>query len=88
MTLEVLSKAAALMGLDLQASAEAAEAADLLTLGVDVAFRHPLIRSAVYSGARPGDRRATHQALADVRGEDPLDERRAWHLAAAAVGRR
>ena len=70
----------------------AREAADLpeldrlLTFEPRVAFRHPLIRSAVYQGASLRARRQAHEALAA--GSDPcLDpDRRAWHLAAAAVG--
>jgi hypothetical protein len=69
-----------------------AEAADplvlerLLSLDPLVAFRHPLMRSAVYQGAPPHDRRRVHEALADVidPGLDP--DRRAWHRAEAAVG--
>jgi DNA-binding CsgD family transcriptional regulator len=73
--------------LGVPASAASAAAADgLLQIGALVRFRHPLVRSAVYSGASLPDRRAAHLALAEVtdRGRDP--DRRAWHLAAAATG--
>jgi DNA-binding CsgD family transcriptional regulator len=66
-------------------AAEVAEAADLISLGFPVTFRHPLIRSAVYGSAAPADRRAAHGALAAV--VDPAQvERWAWHRAAAVVG--
>ncbi|MEV4357416.1 AAA family ATPase [Nonomuraea sp. NPDC049625] len=50
--------------------------------GASVRFRHPLIRSAVHEAAAPASRRAAHEALAGLSEGD----RRAWHLAAAALG--
>lgn len=81
-----LLRAAAVLGVEAE-SAAAAEAAGLLVLGPNVTFRHPLIRSAVYGGARPADRRAIHKALAATTDPERDGDRRAWHLAAASVGR-
>ena len=81
--LGVLQRAAGLLGVELTAL-DAAERAGLATVGPgNVAFAHPLARSAAYRSAPAGERRAVHQALAAA----PTDpDRRAWHLAAAAVG--
>ncbi len=57
-----------------------------MVFGPEVRFSHPLVRSAVYHAAAPGQRRQAHRALAAAC--DPrLDAvPRAWHLAAATAG--
>jgi DNA-binding CsgD family transcriptional regulator len=69
-------------GADVQALG-AAEARGIVRIADGrVAFTHPLVRGAVYRLAPAPERRAAHAALAGAL----AGERRAWHLAAAAIG--
>jgi DNA-binding CsgD family transcriptional regulator len=67
------------------AAAAAAEAGGLLTIGERVAFRHPLVRSAVYGAASPQERQAVHRALASATDPAADPDRRAWHRALATI---
>ena len=60
-----------------------AQAEGLLVRGRRLEFSHPLARSAITQGAPPAGLSAAHTALAATA---TGQERRAWHLAAAASG--
>ncbi|OKK05045.1 helix-turn-helix transcriptional regulator [Streptomyces sp. CB02400] len=63
----------------------AAEESGLIEFGARVRFRHPLVRSAAYRVAHPGERRTVHRALAEATAPEFDADRRAWHRAHAAV---
>jgi len=80
----LLSRASESLGLGRATSGDSTDG--LLSIGRRATFRHPLVRSAVYRSAPVEQRRAVHVALADATDKDADPDRRAWHLAAAAVG--
>jgi DNA-binding CsgD family transcriptional regulator len=83
--LALLEVAATRLGIDTGALVAAADAG-LVTLSAGrLHFRHPLLRSAIYTGASTEARCAVHRALAAALPDRDVD-RRAWHLASAAVG--
>lgn len=81
----LLWRAAEQLGLTIEAAGPA-EAERLIILGPQIAFRHPLIRSAVYHSAPLHERRRIHEALAAASDPQIDADRRAWHRAAAAMG--
>jgi DNA-binding CsgD family transcriptional regulator/tetratricopeptide (TPR) repeat protein len=94
-TQAALLLAAVADGPDLRAAATAASWPGALTLEpaeqlglikIDRAglrFAHPLVRSAIYHSAPFAQRAAAHRRLASALSDQP--DRRAWHLAAAAL---
>ena len=79
-------RAAAQLGIDTDALSPAEQAGLVSVHGARIELRHPLVRSAVYQSSSSAERRAAHLALAHALDEEPDSDRRAWHLAAAALG--
>ena len=71
-------------GLEALGPAEVANLVYVDPLSRRLAFRHPLTRSAVVAMATEAERRRAHTVLAARLVDDP--DRRAWQLAAAALG--
>ncbi|WP_350281511.1 AAA family ATPase [Kribbella sp. HUAS MG21] len=81
--LAAVSRVCAELGVDVSALEEA-EAAGLVFLrDGEVQWRHPLVRSAIYTGADPAARRTAHRAVAR---STPDPDRQAWHLSEAVLG--
>lgn len=82
--LRVVARACLLLGVDVDALAEAEDAGLVRIVDGRVEFRHPLIRAAVYGDTARERRRSIHRAVADALGPREPD-RHAWHLAEAAL---
>jgi len=80
----LLWRAAGMLGIPTEAVGSA-EADGLLELGVQVAFRHSLLRSAIYRAADAEERRSAHRALAVATDAEIDPDRRAWHRAHATL---
>ncbi len=83
--LSVVLRAASRLGAPSGALDRAERAGLLRVNGHVVNFRHPLARSAIYQHATFAARRAAHEALAGELQREQEVDRRAWHLASAAV---
>lgn len=83
--LATIERAAEKLGTSL-AALEPAEELQLVSTRFGIEFHHPLVRSAVYSGASPARRRAAHLALATTVDPATDPERWAMHRALAALG--
>jgi DNA-binding CsgD family transcriptional regulator len=82
----VLGRALACQGLT-DAAFAPAESNGMVTIDSGrIGFRHPLIRSGVYTSATGADRRLAHESLAAACVEPELEWERVAHLAAAATG--
>jgi DNA-binding CsgD family transcriptional regulator len=82
---DVLRRAADWSGLSMDAI-EPAEAAGLVVIERRVVFRHPLIRSAVYTSATTSARHRAHEALAAVTSGSATPDVWVSHLALATRG--
>ncbi len=81
----LLRRAVRALGIANDAATDA-DGEQVVEIGERVRFRHPLVRSAIYSGASAEERRAVHRALAGAMDPEVDPDRRAWHLALATVG--
>jgi len=80
----LLWRAAGMLGIPAEAVGPAEEEG-LLDLGAQIAFRHSLLRSAIYRAAAAEERRSAHLALAEATDAETDPDRRAWHRAHATL---
>jgi DNA-binding CsgD family transcriptional regulator len=80
----LLWRAAGMLGIPAEAVGPAEEEG-LLDLGAQIAFRHSLLRSAIYRAAAADERRSAHLALAVATSAETDPDRRAWHRAHATL---
>src|SRR6266550_3646830 len=80
-----IAAAARIAGVEPMSALGAAEGAGLIEIDGSLAFRHPLIRSAVYAAATADERRNAHRLLAEGLPKDAA-ARRTWHRSAACLG--
>jgi DNA-binding NarL/FixJ family response regulator len=75
-------RAAQILGISENALSQV-EPEGFLTIGTEVSFRHPLVRSAVYQAFGPDEQADVHRALSEATDPDIDPDRRAWHRAQA-----
>ena len=80
----LIASAAKQLGVSSDCAAEA-QRAGLVTIGDTVLFRHPLVRSAIYSAAAGANRRRVHLELARAAAEMGLVELEARNAAEGTI---
>lgn len=81
----LLRRAARQLGIDADTVLSRGEAAELISVDIQVHFRHPLVRSATYRAASHAEQLEAHRALAESIDVQTDPDRRAWHRAQAAT---
>jgi DNA-binding CsgD family transcriptional regulator len=81
----LFERASALLGIEMAALTPAMDTG-LIKVDSQVAFAHPLARSAAYHTAAQDDRHLIHAALAEATDDQHDPDRRAWHRARATPG--
>ncbi len=79
-----LWRAAERLGVD--APSVVPELTGLVTLGAEIRFRHPLVRTVAYHNLPAAQRQRVHRAVAEAMQPTDQPDRVAWHLAMAARG--